>query len=96
MGGVVAWRLLTGAKWRQTSLFLLLLLALWFVVSGLTELFVSGMEVARDIRGTPSAAAFTLWRGRADAALIGVSIMLVAAFLIAFATRKLRHLVRAR
>ena len=96
VGGVVAYRLLAGAKWRQTNLFLLVLLALWFVASGLTELFVSGMETARDIRDTPSAAVFTLWRGRADAALVGVSIVLVATFLIAFATRRLRHLVRAR
>lgn len=60
---------------------MLLLIALWFVCSGLAELLVSGMEAARRLWGTPDAATFALWRGRADAALLWATILLVLALL---------------
>jgi len=77
-------------------MFALLLIALWFVASGMTELFVSGMETAHDLRGVPSAASFTLWRGRADAALTVASVILVIMFLVALAVHYLRRLERAQ
>lgn len=96
VGSGVAFRLLARSDWRRTNLFTLLLIALWFVASGLTELFVSGMETAHDLRGVPSAAGFTLWRGRADTALVAVSLALVILFLGVLAVRQLRRFERAR
>jgi hypothetical protein len=78
--GVARWVLLA-RRWRKASLFVLLLLALWFVCSGIAELFVSGMETLRLITRWPALAAFTLWRGRADAALLAATVVLLAALL---------------
>lgn len=58
---------------------MLLLIALWFVCSGLAELLVSGMEASRLLWGTPDASTFALWRGRADAALLWATILLALA-----------------
>ena len=58
---------------------MLLLIALWFVCSGLAELLVSGMEASRRLWGTPGAATFALWRARADAALLWATIILALA-----------------
>ncbi len=63
-------------------MFVLLLIALWFVCSGLAELLVSGMEAAHRLWGTPHAATFALWRGRADTALLWATILLVLALLL--------------
>lgn len=61
---------------------MLLLIALWFVCSGLAELLVSGMEASRLLRETPDAATFALWRGRADAALLWATILLALALVV--------------
>lgn len=63
-------------------MFVLLLIALWFVCSGLAELLVSGMEASHRLWGTPSVATFALWRGRADAALLWATTLLVLALLV--------------
>lgn len=63
-------------------MFVLLLIALWFVCSGLAELLVSGMEASHRLWGTLSVATFALWRGRADAALLWATILLVLALLV--------------
>ncbi|MGZ3581807.1 MAG: hypothetical protein ACXWQR_07270 [Ktedonobacterales bacterium] len=60
---------------------MLLLIALWFICSGLAELLVSGMEASRRLWGTPDAATFALWRGRADAALLWATIILALALI---------------
>ena len=96
VGGAVAYRLFTHSEWRRLKLFALLLIALWFIASGVTELFVSGMETSHDVRGIPSAAGFALWRGRADTVLIAVSIILVAVFVVAIAVRQFRAFQWAR
>lgn len=96
VGGVVAYRLIARSEWRRLNLLMLLLIALWFVASGVTELFVSGMETAHGLRGVPSAAGFALWRGRADTALVVVSVALVGAFLVALIVRQVRRFERAR
>jgi len=74
-GWVVAWGA-RGGRWRRAGVFVLMLLAAWFVWSGATELFVSGMELAQRLRGAPTAAAFALWRSRADTLLLIVTLAL--------------------
>ena len=96
VGGAVAIRLIARSAWRRLNHFVLLLIALWFVASGVTELFVSGMEALRNLRGAPDAAVFALWRGRADMALLAVSGMLVVALLAALGIRQARQLARVR
>lgn len=56
---------------------MLLLIAAWFVCSGIAELIVSGMETWRKLSGAPSAASFALWRGRVDLALVAASALLL-------------------
>jgi hypothetical protein len=63
-------------RWRRAGVFVAMLAGAWFVWSGATELFVSGMEVAQRTVHTPSPAAFALWRGRADTLLLVVTIAL--------------------
>lgn len=60
-------------QWRQG---LMVFVGLWFVVSGLIELVVSGMETSQRLTGAPGAMAFALWRGRADTALFVASALL--------------------
>lgn len=92
VGGAVAYRLLTRSDWRQLNRFILLLIALWFVASGVTELFVSGMETSHVLHGVPSAADFAIWRGRADSALVAISAILAAIVVIAIAMHQVRRL----
>ena len=56
-------------RWRSAGVFLLMLVGVWFLCSGVIELFVSGMESLQRLSGAPDAATFSLWRGRADTAL---------------------------
>ncbi len=88
---VVRWLTHRGL-WRRIDMFFLLLLSLWFVCSGVTELFVSGMEVLHAVRGEPGAAAFALWRARADTFLFaatGALALCLLVFMLAAAwTRK--------
>ena len=62
--------------------YFLLLIAAWFVCSGLAELIVSGMETWRQLWGTPSAVSFALWRGRVDLALVAASALLLLGLII--------------
>lgn len=96
VGGAVAYRLLVRSEWRRLNIFALLLIALWFVTSGVTELFVSGMETAHNVRGVPGAASFAVWRGRADTVLVVISGSLVILFAIVLAVHQLRKLQRER
>jgi hypothetical protein len=66
-------------RWRQG---LMVFVGLWFVVSGVVELVVSGMEASQRLTGAPAAAVFTLWRGRADTALFVASALLACGALL--------------
>jgi hypothetical protein len=56
-------------RWRRAGVFLLMLVGMWLVCSGIIELFVSGMESLQRFSGVPDHAAFSLWRERADTTL---------------------------
>ena len=66
-------------RWRQG---LMVFVGLWFVVSGVVELVVSGMETSQRLTGAPSAALFALWRGRADTVLFVASAALACGALV--------------
>lgn len=83
LGGAVAAGLVRRGRWRSLDGYILLLISLWFPFSGLGELIVSGLEVGRRLTATPSAATLALWRGRVDAGLVAVTIVLGVA-LVAF------------
>jgi hypothetical protein len=76
VGGLLVAHGARARRWRRAGVFVAMLAGAWFVWSGATELFVSGMEVAQHLARAPSPAAFTLWRGRADALLLLVTIAL--------------------
>ena len=76
VGGALVVYGATNGRWRRWRIALAALVGAWFVASGVTELIVSGMEVARRLTNTPSAATFALWRGRADIALYSVTAAL--------------------
>jgi hypothetical protein len=76
-GGVVTWLIGRSGAWRRGKYFLLALLALWFVASGITELIVSGAEVLHATRGYPGVAQFAAVRARADEFLVAVTVALV-------------------
>lgn len=90
VGLVVAWRLMAGKAWRRPSMLLLLTVSCWFVASGITELFVSGMETAQTVSGALSEATFALWRARADDLLLAASVALVVGFAVWYAALRLR------
>lgn len=77
IGGAVARHLLRRDRWRPARGYFLLLIAAWFVCSGIAELIVSGMETWRRLWSAPSAASFALWRGRVDLALVVASALLL-------------------
>lgn len=91
VGSAVAVGLVRSGRWRSPSGYVLLLIALWFPFSGIGELIVSGLEVARQLTATPSAAMLALWRGRVDAGLIAVTIVLFAALVAFPVVRRLAH-----
>jgi len=71
-------------RWRRAGVFLLALVGVWFICSGVIELFVSGMETAQRLSGVPDHAAFSLWRGRADTTLaIATGILLLIGVIVA-------------
>ena len=83
-------RIAARGMWRDPKWFLLLVIAAWFVMSGLAEIFVSGMEVSRRLSGHPSARSFHLWRGRADTLLAiysGVLLLALVVFLLRWRLR---------
>lgn len=65
--------------WREIKSYIILLVGAWFIGSGLAELLVSGMEVARDVTGTPSLATFNRWHAGADTFLLVWTLALVLA-----------------
>ena len=66
-------------RWRQG---LMIFVGLWFVVSGVVELIVSGMETSQRLTGAPGGALFGVWRGRADTALFVASAVLACGAVI--------------
>ncbi len=88
-GGAVVWWLLARRRVREPRTFLLLLIASWFTCSGIAELFVSGMAIAHQVSGQPPAHAVDTWRGRADAALLLVTLALVAVLPVYLMVRRL-------
>lgn len=66
-------------RWRQG---LMVFVGSWFVVSGIVELIVSGMETSQRLTGAPGAAVFTVWRGRADTTLFVASAILACGVLV--------------
>ena len=67
--------------WREARTFVLLLIAAWFVCSGLAELAVSGGETIRLVWGAPSATALAALKARADAALLAATLVLLVCLL---------------
>lgn len=63
-----------GPGWRTG---VLVSAGLWFVVSGVVELLVSGMEASERLTGAPTSATFGVWRGRGDLALAVATVALV-------------------
>ncbi len=76
VGSWLARYALAGERRGQWRVALLAFVGLWFVLSGVIELFVSGMESSQRVTGTPTALIFALWRGRADSALFIASACL--------------------
>ncbi len=88
VGGGPAWYGLTPARWRQWRAVLAGAAGVWFFVSGVCELIVSGMELIRSLGGGPSATFFTQTRALTDGALFAATGALavgLAAYLIAMA-----------
>jgi hypothetical protein len=86
VGGGLAWYGLSPARWRQWRPVLAGAAGVWFFISGVCELIVSGMEVSRQLRSGPSAAVFAQARGLADDALFtatGALAVGLVAYLIA-------------
>lgn len=86
VGGGLAWYGLAPARWRQWRAVLAGAAGVWFFVSGVCELIVSGMELSRQLGGGPSAAVFMRMRGLADGALFAATGALavgLVAYLIA-------------
>ena len=70
--------------WRRGGVFILMLVGAWFVCSGATELFVSGMEAFQRVGVDPDPATFSLWRGRADTLLaVATGVILLSGVLVA-------------
>ena len=71
-------------RWRRGGVLVLMFVGAWFVCSGATELFVSGMEAFQRAGGGPDPATFSLWRGRADTFLaVATGVILLAGILVA-------------
>ena len=81
IGAFVARGIIATQRWRSPGAYLLLLVCLWFVCSGVAELIVSGLEAARRLTGAPNTATVARWRGAVDGALIGATLVLGVAML---------------
>ncbi|HEX6818280.1 MAG TPA: hypothetical protein VF120_07895 [Ktedonobacterales bacterium] len=81
IGLLFVYRIVARGMWRSPKWFLLLIIAAWFAMSGVIELFVSGMEVSHSATGHPSVRGFAEWRGRADTTLAIYSCVLLVALL---------------
>jgi hypothetical protein len=82
--------------WREARMFVLLLIAAWFVCSGLAELAVSGGETIRLVWGAPSATALAALKARADAALLAATLVLLVCLLAYPLVRRRTAAVRRR
>lgn len=75
VGGWLALHMLRQeSNWRKG---VMVSVGLWFVVSGVVELLVSGMETSQRLTRSPSATVFELWRSRGDTALTVVTVALL-------------------
>ncbi len=85
VGGGLAWYGLAPRRWRQWRAVLAGAAGVWFFVSGVCELIVSGIELRRSLGDGPSAAVFTQTRALMDGALFAatgaLAVGLVAYFI---------------
>ena len=84
VGGGLAWYGLAPARWRQWRAVLAGAVGLWFFISGVCELIVSGMELSQRLGGGPSAAVFAQTRGLADGALFVATGALAVGLVVYF------------
>lgn len=82
VGGGLAWYGLAPRRWGQWRSVLAGAAGVWFFVSGVCELIVSGMEVSRLLGGGPSAEVFAQTRGLADSALFAATGALAVGLLL--------------
>ncbi|HEU0025550.1 MAG TPA: hypothetical protein VFQ25_00400 [Ktedonobacterales bacterium] len=87
VGGWLAWYGLAPARWRQWRAVLAGAAGVWFLVSGVCELIVSGMELNRGLGGGPSDAVFTQTRALADGALFAATGALAIGLAVYFIAR---------
>ena len=95
VGAGLAWYGLAPTRWRRWRAIIAGAAGVWFFVSGVCELIVSGMELSQRLGGGPSAAVFTQTRGLADGALFAVTGALavgLVAYLTAIAIMRRREL----
>lgn len=90
VGGGLAWFELAPRKWRDWRAILAGAAGIWFFVSGVCELIVSGMEVSRIAGGGPSLATYTVARGAADETLLAVTVALGVGLAVCGVGRALR------
>lgn len=90
VGGWLAWVELAPRKWRDWRAVLAGAAGVWFFVSGVCELIVSGMEVSRISGGGPSLETYNATRALADGALFVVTAALLVSLAVYFVTRAVR------
>lgn len=79
VGSALAWRGLGHGRWRHAAPFVMALIGLWVVCSGVAELIVSGLEAIAQGWHTPTARAVAAVRQLADAGLLVVAGLLAVA-----------------
>lgn len=82
VGAWLAWHSLQSERRPHWRAALLIAVGLWFIVSGVIELFVSGMESSERLTGVPGAGQFALWRSRADTILFALSVALALGLVV--------------
>jgi len=87
VGGGLVWYGLAPARWRQWRAVLAGMVGLWFFISGVCELLVSGMELSQRLGGGPRAAVFVQTRGLADGALFVATGALAVGLVVYFIAR---------
>ena len=89
VGAWLAWHTLHSERRAQWRAAIPTFAGLWFVVSGVVELFVSGMESSLRLTGAPAPTVFALWRGRADMTLyVATAILALGALLYPLLARR--------
>ncbi|HEX9037184.1 MAG TPA: hypothetical protein VF808_09370 [Ktedonobacterales bacterium] len=89
-GGALAWIELSPRKWRLWRAVVAGAAGLWFFVSGVCELLVSGIEARRAVTGGPRIALFTSVRAAADTALFAWTVALAVGLVAYFVARAIR------